>query len=141
MPKLEYFGVHARGLPLRMALQYGGANYEDVKLDFPTFGANKAAGKYKFGQVPVLYLDDGKELYQSMAILRHIGRTYKGKTGMPMYPGNEDPELMYKIDEVLAWHSDYADNYMNFTLPLKPEYKEKDEHFVKFITGKFQELL
>ena len=62
--KIEYFGAHARGLPLRMALHYGTqGKYEEIKLDFPTFGANKAAGKYKYTQVPVLYTDDGKELY------------------------------------------------------------------------------
>ena len=60
--KLEYFGVHGRGVSLRMALTYCNVEFEDEKLTFEAFGAKKAAGAYPMGQVPVLHLDDGKIL-------------------------------------------------------------------------------
>ena len=32
-------------------------------------------------------------------------------------------------------------DWANFVIPLMPGYKDKDEHFVKWITGKFQACL
>ena len=57
--KLEYFGIHGRAAMIRMALDYTGTEYEDNKLTPETFGANKQSGAYTWGQVPVMYLDDG----------------------------------------------------------------------------------
>ena len=60
--KLEYFGAHGRALMIRMTLAYGNVQFEDVHLTMEEFGANKAAGKYSGGQVPVLFMDDGSQL-------------------------------------------------------------------------------
>ena len=58
--KLEYFRAHGRALALRMILWYCKQNYDDEFVDHDQFVANKAAGKYRGGQLPVLFLPDGE---------------------------------------------------------------------------------
>ena len=93
--KLEYFTAHGRGLYIRMAFEYSNTQYEDYAIGLEEFGKNKAQGKYKYGQIPMLELEDGTELYQTQAILRYLGKSMMGKNGEPLYPGNNDPMLMY----------------------------------------------
>ena len=62
---LEYFDVHGRGLAIRLIKEYTGAQFEDKKVDFADFGARKAQGAYKYGQVPVMYLEDGTQIAQT----------------------------------------------------------------------------
>lgn len=47
--KLEYFGIHARALMLRLALKYCNVEFEDETITPEEFGARKAAGKYPNG--------------------------------------------------------------------------------------------
>lgn len=44
---LEYFPVHGRALPLRMAFWRTDADFVDERVGFGEFGANKAAGVYR----------------------------------------------------------------------------------------------
>ncbi len=42
--KLTYFGMYARGEPMRMLLAHAKVSYEDDRMDFAEFGKRKAAG-------------------------------------------------------------------------------------------------
>ena len=136
--ELHYFGVLGRGFQIRMVLDYCGVDYKNQVLDFPTFGANKAAGKYKYGQVPML-VNNGNNLYQSGAIMRYIAKTHKGKNGEELYPN--DPTMMWKIDARTTTNDDFFDSYANFSIPIVPGYKDKDEHFIAYITKKWPDYL
>lgn len=71
--KLTYFPFGGRAAPIRLALLAGKIDFEDHRLSFPEFGAAKAAGVFKFGQLPCLEVD-GEQVAQSDAILRYVGR-------------------------------------------------------------------
>ena len=60
--KLEYFQAHGRALMIRLALNYCNIQFEDAYVTLEEMQANKAAGKYPGGQLPILYLDDGTPL-------------------------------------------------------------------------------
>lgn len=104
--KLEYFGIHGRAIPIRLLLSYCNVPFEDHFLTFAEFGKKKAEGAYTSGQVPVLTLDDGTQLSQSKAILRYLGKTYKGRNGETLYPGHADPLLSLKIDALIDTRED-----------------------------------
>ena len=63
--KFEYFDLNGRGYPIRLLLKYANVDFEDARITMEAFGANKAAGKYTYGQVPALFLDDGTQLCQT----------------------------------------------------------------------------
>ena len=136
--KLEYFGVHGRALGIRMMFNHTGTDFEDYKMDFATFGANKAAGKYKFGQVPMLVLDDGTELYQTASIMRYLGKTLGNGA---MYPGNKDPMNSYQQECIMAENDKLLMTFVDFLVPIRPGYKDKDTHFLNFITEHFPKFL
>ena len=136
--KLEYFGAHGRCLSIRMMLELGKQEFEDIKLDPAAFGANKGSGKYKFGQVPVLTLEDGTELYQSYSIMRYLGQTL---TNGSMYPAGKDAMLSFNIECALAKDESIIGKYIGFLVPFLPFYKDKDTHFTNFVTEHFPKYL
>ena len=70
--KLTYFDIHGgRGEPARRALYNGGVAFEDERISFQEFGANRAS--YPFKRVPLLQIDD-VELSQCNSINRYVGR-------------------------------------------------------------------
>ena len=71
---------------------------------------------------------------QTCAILRYLGSVHKGRNGEDLYPGLRNPDLSYEIDEMMDKNGDRFLKWMNFFLPLMPEYKNKDEHFLTWIT-------
>ena len=93
--KLYYFPLYGRGEPIRMALWKAGVAYEDVKVS-SDWGKLKQSGKFEFGQMPGLELDDGDVLCQSNAILEYIGATYnmKGPTPRAVYRGHSIEEYV-----------------------------------------------
>jgi glutathione S-transferase len=70
--KLTYFDGAGRAAPIRQALVIGGIAFEDERLSFQEWGAKKAEGFAKFGQLPILEID-GQQLAQSQAILLYAG--------------------------------------------------------------------
>ncbi len=46
---LKLFKVPGRGEAIRLAFHIGGVAFEDERLSFPEFGAQKAAGRFKNG--------------------------------------------------------------------------------------------
>jgi glutathione S-transferase len=71
--KVIYFNMGGRAEPIRLALHYAGVQFEDVRLTGAEFGEKKAAGYFKFGQVPVVEID-GKQFAQSAALLTWAGK-------------------------------------------------------------------
>ena len=74
MPRLEltYFDFHGgRGEPARLAMHIGGVAFEDRRLSFREFGANRSS--FPFKRVPILKID-GVVLSQGNAINRYVGK-------------------------------------------------------------------
>lgn len=125
-----------------MAFKYCNVEFEDENLAPEEFGQRKAAGKYPNGQLPVLHLDDGTMMSQSNSIARYICAAYKGRNGEVLYPGNTDPMLSYKIDDFVEDAEELTYKCAKWHIvPILPQYKEKDDHFVTFITTKFPTFL
>ena len=72
--KIYYFDLYARAEPIRMMLTKAGIAYEDVRVTGQAWQDLKPT--LEFGQVPVLELDDGTKLYQSIAIYNYVATTY-----------------------------------------------------------------
>merc|ERR1712137_934305 len=91
--KLVYFPIGGRAAPIRNAFKIGKIEFEDEHITFAEFGEAKAAGKYTFGSIPVLYIGD-EQITQSNAILTWVGKQAN------LYPS--DPKQALYVDEVLA---------------------------------------
>ena len=66
--KLTYFDIHGgRGEPARLAMHIGGVAFDDDRITFQEFGANRE--RYPFKRVPLLTID-GVELSQGNATFR-----------------------------------------------------------------------
>jgi prostaglandin-H2 D-isomerase / glutathione transferase len=93
---LHYFPGGGRAAPIRDAFNMGGIAFEDVRVPFPEFMANRAAGAYPFGAMPVLDVErDGasQRVTQTNGILRFVGKM------ADLYPS--DPHQALRVDEVL----------------------------------------
>ena len=99
--KLFYFNIPGKGEPIRLALTYAGIPFEDVRLDGEKFRELKESGRLAFGQVPALELPDGRQIVQSNAILRYIGRIAKEDL---LYP--KDPYAAAMVDSILDAEND-----------------------------------
>ena len=140
--RLEYFGAHGRAIPIRMILHYTNTEYEDKHYTFEEYmGPNSPKPNLTWGQMPVVYLDDGTQIAQTKSICRYLAKVYKGKEGETLYPAHDDPMLSYEIDAIMDELDDLLPKYFPFLSSISPEYKNKDEHFVNFITKFFPEYL
>ena len=123
--KLSYFaGVYGRGEAIRMLLAHKKIQYEKDDMDFPTFGARKAAGEFPSGQVPV-WQQDGKQYNESKAILRFLGAQHG------YYPND--------INE--AWLSDAVVDYLQdflaglYPIQMNKKFDEAGQaEYTKFMT-------
>eukprot|EP00741_Cyanophora_paradoxa_P018165 tig00021038_g17538.t1 len=79
--KLVYFDARGKGEVARLVFAAAGVKYEDYRypisktFERPEFNADKEAGKFPFGQIPVLHVD-GKIIPQSHAIERYLARRF-----------------------------------------------------------------
>ena len=96
--KLTYFNIEGAGEKVRLALKLGGLEFEDVRIDFQSWGAMKPTTPN--GQLPLLSIDDQPPVTQSAAMVRYVGRL----TGL--YP--EDPLQALHVDEVIGLQEDLA---------------------------------
>ena len=133
--KLDYFPTHGRAHAIRMLLSHCKVEYEDFHHNRKTFLEVKE--NYTYGQVPVLHLDDGTQLAQTGAIIRYIARVWGDEN---MYP-THSAELTYKIDKCMDECGDLGKEIAKFNYPYHPEIKNKDDHFLTFITKTFPAYL
>jgi glutathione S-transferase len=104
--KLVYFqGLKGRAGAITDAFQIGKIPYEYEGVDFPTFGAQKAAGRFPLGSVPVIQVGDSELIPQSNAILRFAGR----RAGL--YP--DDLVDALKVDAILDSTEESLKNLSN----------------------------
>ena len=111
--KLSYFGIAGKAEALRWAFNYLNIPFEDDLLNGQTFGAKKAAGEFKFGQVPVLYVwkksekfEDAQQLVQSVAIIRFISKLVEKNSFYPSCP-----IAAAKVDAILDQEADCFSSY------------------------------
>jgi len=113
--ELQYFGIPALGEPGRMCCALGDFEWKDDRFGFDAWGARKADTKW--GQVPVLKLADGKQIAQSKAIARYLGKLVK-VDGKPLYP--EDPLAAAFVDDILDFMNDiHTKMYKTMSLPAE----------------------
>jgi len=96
--KLTYFNIEGAAEKLRLLFVLTGTAFEDNRISFQEFGALKDS--LPTGQVPVLEID-GKQMAQSYALLRLLGRKLGG--------GKYYPEAkLFEIEYALGVHEDLA---------------------------------
>jgi glutathione S-transferase len=111
--KLTYFDAAGRAEAIRIAFALAGIPFEDVRLQYPEFGALKQSGGLPLGSVPVLEVD-GVPLVQTSAMLRYAARL--GSAGL--YPA--DPLRALVVDSALDTFND------TFSHALTPSFRERD---------------
>lgn len=85
--------------------------------------------------------EGGETLAQSQAILRYVGRMYRGKNNELLYPGKDDCEASYEIDELVEYANDFL-KYYTFMIPkFKSYYDPSPEKANEFIVGQWTNML
>ncbi|XP_070548580.1 hematopoietic prostaglandin D synthase-like [Ptychodera flava] len=74
--RLTYFNARAGAETSRMIFAAAGVEYEDVRVATEQWPAEKASGKYPFGQMPCLEIDGKFTLAQSRAIGRYLANEH-----------------------------------------------------------------
>lgn len=100
---LRYFGIRARGEPIRLTLALANVEWNEEPVDYET---KQLAGsdKLPFGQWPLWFEPESEEpLSQMDAIVRFLGRKYH------LY--DRDATETCKIDEVLVACENIRDKY------------------------------
>ena len=92
--KLEYFDIKGVGEKVRLAFALNGIEFDDVRVGRKAWPDRKASARY--GQLPIMTLPDGTEVYQSDAMLRYVGAMGDGS----LYP--QDAERRLEIDSALG---------------------------------------
>ena len=98
--RLTYFPFQGAAEKVRLALVLGGIDFEDVRVPFPAWPALKPTTPY--GQLPLLTIDDGEPLAQSVAMLRYAGRLASTSGKADLYPVGR----MLEVDEACGFVTD-----------------------------------
>ena len=125
VPKLVYFGIFARAESTRMVLAHARALYDDERLSFEEFGVKKAAGEFTNGQVPV-WIQDGVQYCESLAILRFVGRQY----------GYYPPEYhdQWACDSLVDWSNDFLGQVAKIVFFEKRFDSEGEKDFLEIVS-------
>ena len=136
--KLEYFNIAGVAEKVRLALVVADIPFEDVRVAFPDWAERKKTAKY--GQLPIMTLPSGEEIYQSNAMLRMVGSLGDES----LYP--TDVRKRLEIDEVLGLVDDLSRDWSpSIYIAMRPEkfgYVEdftadKKEELTKMLREKF----
>jgi len=119
--KLTYFDFDGgRGEPVRIAFHAAGIKFEDHRISFKDFGEVRKSAR--FNALPVLEID-GKQVTQSNAMLRYLG-----KQG-GLYPENNTQALY--CDEAMGAAADLS-HHLGRTIGLQgDELREAREKLVE----------
>ena len=128
--KLYYFNEYIRAEPIRLLLDYVGAEYEDVRLTHEEWPDMKYSGKFEYHCIPMLE-KDGKSYSMSRAILKYLGMTYD------LYP--TDPEEIYEIEKLLDLLGDYTAGIHKLYRVKDP--KEKKKMFAEYLEDYYPRYL
>ena len=133
MPKLKltYFDFDAgRGEPARLALHLGGIAFEDRRIPFKEWDAQRDSTPFR--ALPVLEVD-GRVVAQSNSINRYVGKL------AGLYPKDDLQALL--CDEVMDAVED-MDTPIGATIDLPPEAKKKarEELAADFIPRYLEQL-
>ena len=136
--KLIYFDLPGRGEQIRCLLRHAKVPFEDYRIPMDKWPAEKANGKFEYGQIPVIEIN-GKMYSQSPAIMHLLAVKYGY---MPA-----DLEQQYHVINVYNAGLDVINAFAKWSYQTKdPKEKEdlkKDyfEKLVPFMFGKFEERL
>jgi len=104
--RLQYFNIEGLGEKARLAMKLARIPFVDDRVSFDRWPSMKPTTKY--GQMPILFIDETKEIAQSDAILRFIGRSAR-LNGLPsLYPMDETDvdEAMGLVDDMMgSWRA------------------------------------
>mmetsp|Transcript_30314 Transcript_30314/g.54895 ORF Transcript_30314/g.54895 Transcript_30314/m.54895 type:complete len:236 (+) Transcript_30314:99-806(+) len=115
--KLHYLALRARGEPLRMLLAHAKVDYQYVSIPLSEWSAIKETmppGKTGARQVPVLELDDGTLMPESLDIAKCICQQVADDSTRKMLLGGDHPEMaeeavmstaLLLINPLLNWFS------------------------------------
>ena len=108
---LSYFDVYGRAEPVRMMLSHAKVDFVDDRIAFEAWPALKMS-KFGGGGLPMITLNNGKMIGQTMPILRLLARQYG------YYPTNVEVQLE---------HDWVVDNYSDVFAKVNPAiFMEKD---------------
>lgn len=125
MAQLVYFPVRGRAEAIRLIMMDNDFAYEEV--DAGDNWVEKWKPKMQFGQCPCFIDEDGFQLVQSNAILRHLGRKFG------LY-GDTDQEAAI-LDMMNAGVEDIRIQYLKM---IYQNYEEGKEPYIKDIPNKLQ---
>ncbi|XP_077999270.1 S-crystallin SL11-like [Glandiceps talaboti] len=137
--KFYYFDGRGRGEVVRLILAAAGISYQDIRIDEDNaWPAEKATGKYAFGQLPTMEID-GVMIAQSRAIGRYIASQH-GLTG-------KTAEDNLKIDSIADTMEDLFAGWAEIIFKIEDETKKAEaqkayeSEFVPNVLGHLEKIL
>ena len=112
--KLTYFDIEGVAEAVRLALVLSGTEFEDVRVKFPEWGALKPTTK--FGQLPIMTIDNGPQRVQSKAMLRWVG----ANCSETLYPSDK----LLDIEEAIGLVEDLNGAFRPAGFPDKSAHPE-----------------
>lgn len=123
--KIHYFPARGRAEIIRFILALAGQEWEETEFTQETWPEAKASGKYLYGQVPALELEDGTILVQTLAITQYLARKYN------LYA--DDLIEAARIDQFVASALDVLNGII--TVQFYTPEDQKAEAMSKFVAG------
>jgi len=118
--KIYYFPVRGRGDFIRYILHYADIPYEEVVTKFEDW-RTEWKDKMPMGVIPVLELEDGRQLSQSLAIGRYLAKKH-GLVSDDDWENAWGDQLVGAIEDI---YPRYYGPYVRATLIEKSEEKQK----------------
>jgi glutathione S-transferase len=118
--KLYYYPVRGRGDFIRYILHYADIPYEDVVMKIEDWRSTDKQ-KMPMGVIPVLELEDGRQLSQSTAIGRYLAKKH-GLVSDDDFENAWGDQLVGAIEDI---YPRYYGPYVRATLLDKSEEKQK----------------
>lgn len=134
--KLTYFPIKGLAESIRYLLAYSNIEFEDIRLDINTWKSSVKA-TVQFGKAPVLEID-GKQLTQSRAISRYLGKE-AGLGGKDAWEDLQIDIIVDVIDDLRSAAADY-----NYDPDEKSKAAKKDpllNETIPFYLKKFDSIV